>query len=215
MNNYVTIDMVLEGGGIEIDQSGHLLTTKNCLLNNNRNPHMTKVDIENFFFEQLGAKKVLWLESGTLEGDDTDSHIDTLARFAPNKTIIYQGCQDQNDSHYDEMLQMKCELKAMRTYDNQPFRLLELPWPDSQFNANGDRLPATYANFLIINGAVLLPIYKVVQDTVAKTIIQRAFPEHKIISINCRPIIEQFGSLHCLTMQLPQGFLSKENAYDD
>jgi agmatine/peptidylarginine deiminase len=215
INNHITIDMVLEGGGIEVDQCGHLLTTENCLLNQNRNPQMTQADIEAYFFKQFGVKKVLWLQHGKLEGDDTDCHIDTLARFAPEQTIIYQGCLDQSDSHYDEMLQMKCQLKAMRTLKNQPFRLLELPWPESQFNSDGQRLPATYANFLIINGAVLVPSYGVGQDRLAAKVVQQAFPKHEILLINCRPIIEQCGSLHCLTMQFPQGFLPRENVHVD
>ncbi|WP_444997296.1 agmatine deiminase family protein [Aliikangiella sp. IMCC44359] len=208
INNWRNIDVVLEGGSIDIDEQGHLLTTKRCLLNANRNQNITQAIMEAMLKTQLGAKKILWLNYGALEGDDTDSHIDTLARFAPNQTIIYQGCDDENYRYYVELERMKQALSNMRSLKEEPFKLLELPWPDAQFNINGERLPATYANFLIINDAVLVPSYGVVQDKSARDVIQLAFPEREIIAINCRPIIEQFGSLHCLTMQLPQGFFS-------
>jgi len=206
--SHIDVEVVLEGGGIEIDEKGHLLTTKRCLLNNNRNKGMTQAKIEALFAVNFGAKKILWLDDGALEGDDTDSHIDTLARFAPHQTIIYQACDDQSDCHYVELHKMAQALQEMRTLDGDHFNLMKLPMPDAQFNAAGDRLPATYANFLIINGAVLMPVYGVRQDKQAQTILNSAFPNHQIIAINCREIIEQFGSLHCLTMQLPQGFLA-------
>ncbi|WP_111980072.1 agmatine deiminase family protein [Algibacillus agarilyticus] len=203
------VNMVLEGGAIEIDEQGHLLTTKACLLNKNRNPTLSQENIENILTEKLGAKKILWVNAGALEGDDTDSHIDTLARFAPEQIIVFQGCQDETDPHFAEIDAMKRSLESFTTLKNEPFILFELPWPDAQFSAEGDRLPATYANFLIINGAVLMPTYGVPQDRKAQIVLHMAFPEYEIIPINCRQIIEQYGSLHCLTMQLPLGFLPK------
>lgn len=211
VHNNASFDFVLEGGAIEINEDGDLLTTSACLLNANRNPTESAKDIEQKLCQWLGAKRVLWLEHGHLEGDDTDSHIDTLARFAPNKVIVYQGCQDTKDSHYQELQAMKKALQSLSQQDGQPFRLFELPWPDAQFNNDNQRLPATYANFLIINSAVLLPVYGVTQDEQAIDVCQKAFPEHDIVAVNSRLIIEQFGSLHCLTMQLPKGFLDLES----
>ena len=208
------VNIVLEGGGIDVDEQGHLLTTKHCLLNQNRNPDMSEHAVEQMLQHYFGVKKVLWLRHGALQGDDTDSHIDTLARFAPAQTIVYQACQDKTDSHFVDLENMKKELMAMRSIDGQKFSLLALPWPDAQYNAQGDRLPATYANFLVINKVVIVPSYGVSQDKLAQKVIQQAFPCHLIIGVNCRAIIEQFGSLHCLTMQLPQGFLLKENIHE-
>ncbi|WP_413663378.1 agmatine/peptidylarginine deiminase [Microbulbifer sp. CNSA002] len=206
--NWRKIDVVLEGGAIDIDEKGNLLTTERCLLNKNRNHRMTRADIEGLLKTELGAKNILWLDHGALEGDDTDSHIDTLARFAPGQTIVYQGCNESGYRFFDELEKMKQSLVQMRSLDGKPFNLLELPWPSGQANASGERLPATYANFLIINDAVLAPVYDVEEDTEALQTLQMAFPEHQIVAVNCRPIIEQFGSLHCLTMQLPKNLLA-------
>ncbi|MCU4674921.1 agmatine deiminase family protein [Catenovulum sp. 2E275] len=203
-----TINLVLEGGGIESDGNGCLMATTECLLNPNRNPDFSQAELETLLLTRFGLQKILWLEHGALDGDDTDAHIDTLARFAPDNCIVYQACTDQNDSHFASLNAMKTQLQTFTNLDNQAFKLVELPWPDAQFSAEGDRLPATYANFLVINQAVLVPIYGVKQDQIALEQMQVAFPQHQIIGINCRPIIEQYGSLHCITMQLPQGFLS-------
>ena len=202
-----TVNMVLEGGGIESDGQGTLLTTSICLLNNNRNPDMTQADIEALLSEKLGIEHFLWLNHGHLEGDDTDSHIDTLVRLAPNNTLVYVQRDDAEDSHYTELNLMQNELQALRNKDNQAFNLVPLPWPSAKFDANGDRLPATYANFLIINGAVLVPTYRDEQDQRALAQVAKAYPEHTIIGVDCLPLIHQFGSLHCISMQLPTGFL--------
>ena len=204
-------EFVLEGGAIESDGNGALLTTRNCLLNPNRNPDYSEQQIEAFLKQKLGVEKILWLEHGALEGDDTDAHIDTLARFAPGNKIIFQSCDDTSDSHFDELKKMQSELAQFTNSQNETYELIALPWPEAQFNSHHERLPATYANFLIINQAVLLPVYGVPQDSIAEAVMQTAFPKHKIIGINCRVIIEQFGSLHCLTMQLPEGFLREKN----
>ncbi|WP_096086851.1 agmatine deiminase family protein [Agaribacterium haliotis] len=200
--------MVLEGGAIEVDGQGHLLTTAKCLLNKNRNPGLSREQIEQQLNAAFATDTVLWLEHGALAGDDTDAHIDTLARFAPNNTIVYVRCDDEQDSHYDELKQMQAELEALRNRDGEPFSLVPLPWPKACFNEHGERLPATYANFLVINGAVLMPAYgQPERDQQAAQQLQKAFPEHDIIAIDCLALIRQFGSLHCISMQLPKGFL--------
>ncbi len=199
--------LVLEGGSIESDGRGTLLTTSRCLLHPNRNPELSRIQIEDTLRRTLGAQRVLWLENGHLIGDDTDAHIDTLARLAPKDTIVHLACDDVTDEHYLPLARMAEELAAFRTASNTPYRLLPLPWPRSCFDEQGRRLPATYANFLIINKAVLVPTYGVPQDKAALKVIGEAFPHRQIIGINCSEIIRQGGSLHCLTMQLPQGVL--------
>ncbi|MCB0571570.1 MAG: agmatine deiminase family protein, partial [Phaeodactylibacter sp.] len=195
--------MVLEGGGIESDGQGTILTTAECLLSPNRNPHLSQADIERQLSEWLGATHILWLHHGYLAGDDTDSHIDTLARLCPNDTIAYVRCGDPDDEHYAALQLMENELRAMRTKAGAPFRLTPLPWPQACYAADGFRLPATYANFLVINGAVLVPTYGAPQDDEALEIIGNCFPGRAVIGINCRMLIEQHGSLHCITMQYP------------
>jgi agmatine deiminase len=204
----ITQGLILEGGSIESDGAGTLLTTSQCLLSPNRNPQLDKEQLENILRQQLGSKHVLWLDYGYLAGDDTDSHIDTLARLCPNDTIVYTACDDPNDEHFAELHQMEEQLKKFTTIAGKPFNLCPLPWPQAQFAESGERLPATYANFLIINGAVLVPIYADPADTTALELIAEVFPDHEIIAINCNPVIVQHGSLHCLTMQLAQGVLA-------
>lgn len=206
---YQAIDLIIEGGGIEVDTEGHLLTTEQCLLNPNRNPTLNRQQIEAELNSRLGCKKVLWLKHGYLAGDDTDSHIDTLARFAPNNTVCYVQCTDEDDEHFIELNKMEQELKALRTINEDAFNLVPLPIPNPCFDDEGERLPATYANFLVINGAVLFPTYRQpTLDKQASLQIQQAFPKHEIIAIDCLPLIQQFGSLHCISMQLPKGFLA-------
>lgn len=206
---YKAVDLVLEGGGIEVDDQGHLLTTEQCLLNPNRNSELSRNKIELELKQRLGSKKVLWLKHGYLAGDDTDSHIDTLARFAPNNTITYVQCSDKSDDHFYELNKMEQELQALRTCDGQTFTLIPLPMPAACFDQEGERLPATYANFLIINGAILFPTYRQEEtDKFALAQIQKAFPQYDIIDVDCLPLIQQLGSLHCISMQLPQGFLA-------
>ncbi len=201
------IDLVLEGGSIDSDGHGRLLTTEACLLSPQRNPQLGKAAIEQALRKHLGAHDILWLKHGALAGDDTDSHIDTLARFCDPHTIAHVSCDDPADEHYAELQAMQAELQALRDANGQPYRLLPLPLPAARFNADGKRLPATYANFLIINGAVLMPAYSDPQDSVARQRLQTGFPDRAIIAIDARPLIEQFGSLHCVTMQLPAGVL--------
>ncbi|TMP63627.1 agmatine deiminase [Pseudoalteromonas sp. S1610] len=207
-NQYQALDMVLEGGGIEINEHGVLLTTSECLLNRNRNPNLTPSDIEVLLKAHLGATRFLWVDHGYLAGDDTDSHIDTLVRFAPNNTLVYVKCDDESDEHFSALDAMEKQLKSFKTADNTPYKLIELPWPKAVYDDENTRLPATYANYLIINNTVLVPTYDDASDQHALTQVQKAYPEHTIIGVNCLPIIEQFGSLHCITMQLPRGFLA-------
>ncbi|QJQ98688.1 agmatine deiminase family protein [Halomonas sp. PGE1] len=201
--------LVLEGGALESDGAGTLLTTEACLLNPNRNPGLDRAAVEAWLHEDFGVTRVLWLAHGHLEGDDTDSHVDTLARFCDPATIAYVRCDDESDPHYPALAAMEAELKALRRRDGEPYRLVPLPWPSPCFDpVDGHRLPATYANFLIINGAVLVPTYGDAADTRALTALAGAFPGRDIIPIDCLSVIRQHGSLHCLTMQLPQGSLA-------
>ena len=207
--NLNTIGMILEGGSIESDGLGTILTTAECLLSPNRNPQLNKSEIEQALASLVGAKRILWLDHGFLAGDDTDSHIDTLARICPNNTIIYQACDIPLDEHFGPMKLMEQELKTFTAPDGSPYRLIPLPWPKPRFDEQAHRLPATYANFLIINNAVLAPTYRDPEnDQTALERIGQAFPGREIIGIDCLPLLEQHGSLHCVTMQLPQGVLA-------
>ncbi len=197
--------LALEGGGIESDGKGTLLTTAECLLSPNRNPHLSKKQIEQKLKRLFGVKRILWLNNGYLAGDDTDSHIDTLARFCDENTIAYVHCTDPNDEHFEALKAMEDELKAFYTEGGMPYNLVALPMSDAIFDEDGQRLPATYANFLIINGAVLVPTYGVPQDSEALEILRGCFPDREIIGLDCRPLIYQHGSLHCVTMQYPEG----------
>jgi len=201
---------VLEGGSIESDGKGTLLTTVECLGSLNRNEYLVKEQLEYHLKEIFGLKRILWLENGYLAGDDTDSHIDTLARFCSENTIAYVQCTDETDEHYDELKAMEEELKAFTQENGEPYILIPLPMAD-KVEWEGERLPATYANFLIINGAVLLPYYHSPKDKEAKKALQKAFPDREIIGINCLPLIKQHGSLHCVTMQYPKGTIKIDN----
>ncbi len=202
-----TVDMILEGGSIEVDGSGTLLTTEQCLLTPTRNPGMSRQQIEKHLSELLGLKHILWLKHGHLEGDDTDSHIDTLARYCDTQTIAYVACDDPKDAHYHDLKAMESELKQFTAANGEPYRLVPLPWPTARFDEDGRRLPATYANFLIINDAVLVPTYRDPADRLALERLKSCFPDREIVGIDCLPLIYQNGSLHCVTMQLPAGIL--------
>ena len=198
------LGFVLEGGSIESDGAGTILTTRECLLSPNRNGDLTRREIGRKLKSVFGAQRVLWLDHGALAGDDTDSHIDTLARLAPDNTIIYVGCDDPADEHFAELRAMRSDLRAMRSASGEPFNLVELPLPDAIYDDEGNRLPATYANFLIVNNGVLVPVYnQPKKDRLACQIIRVAFPGHEIVPVDCRALIQQHGSLHCATMQFP------------
>jgi agmatine deiminase len=198
-----SINFVLEGGAIESTGDGVLMTTSACLLEKNRNPRLTKKTIETKLIQFFGLKKVLWLDHGYLAGDDTDSHIDTLARFVSNDTIVYQSCDDESDEHFNELKKMEEQLKRFKTLSGKSFKLIPLPWIEAKYDGE-DRLPATYANFLIINGAVLVPTYNDKNDNKALEVFKKLFPKRDIIGIDCSTLISQHGSLHCVTMQYPK-----------
>lgn len=202
-----TKNLILEGGSIESNGAGILLTNTQCLLENNRNPSYTKRQLNKKLKKYLGVQEILWLNSGYLSGDDTDSHIDTLARFVDKKTIVYVGCLDKTDEHYFSLLAMKKELQNLRTLENKPFKLIELPFVNAKYY-EGERLPATYANFLFLNKTLLLPIYQDSNDALAIEVLQSACPNHKVIPIDCSVLIRQHGSLHCISMQFPKGTLN-------
>lgn len=200
----ISSDFILEGGSIESDGKGTILTTSACLLSKNRNEHLSKQQIEQILKKDFGCHRILWLENGYLAGDDTDSHIDTLARFCDENTIAYVGCNNPIDEHFNALQKMKAELQSFKNFEGKPYKLVELPFPDACFDDEGNRLPATYANFTIINEAVLVPVYGLSQDKPALEILAGCFPGKEIIAINCRILIEQHGSLHCVTMQYPE-----------
>jgi len=202
-----TAPFELEGGAIETDGLGTLLTTRANIYSGTRNSNLSQNSIEGELKLLLGVDRILMLSHGHLSGDDTDSHIDTLARFCNEHTIAYVGCDDPTDEHYAELKMMEDELKALRDRDGNPYRLFALPWPKPKFNELGDRLPATYANFLICNQAVLVPTYDDPADETALGIMRLIFPKHEIVAVPCLPLILQYGSLHCMTMQLPIGSL--------
>ncbi|WP_018403019.1 agmatine deiminase family protein [Marinobacter gelidimuriae] len=204
-----SVEFILEGGAIDTDGEGTLLTTSECLLSPSRNPDYSRSAMETLFGQLLGIRRVLWLNHGYLAGDDTDSHIDTLARFCALDHICYVACPDESDEHYGALSAMAEGLREFRQASGEPYRLTPLPWPDAILDEKGQRLPATYANFLIINGAVLLPVYDVPQDAAAIATLQNLFPDREIIAIPCRPLLQQGGSLHCVTMQLPAGVMTK------
>jgi len=202
------IDFVLEGGSIDCDGNGTLLTTSSCLLSNSRNPKYSKEEINNFLQSTLSIKKVLWLNEGYLAGDDTDCHIDVLARFANKNTIVYMKCEDENDEHYASSQAMENQLKTFCNYEGKPYLLTPLPFPKAKYDKENRRLAASYANFLIINNAVLVPTYNDSNDDIALNIMRNLFVDRKVIGISCEAALEQNGSLHCLTMQLPAGIIN-------
>lgn len=203
------LDFVLEGGAIESDGYGTIMTTSSCLLAPNRNDSMTCADIEKQLLAFFNAKRVLWIHHGYLAGDDTDGHVDTLARLCPDNTIAYVQCSDPDDEHFAELKMMEDELKAFRTFSGESYNLIPLPMPDAVYGEDGERLPATYANFLIMNTggkkAVIYPTYSQKDnDRIAKEQLSRAFPDYELVGVECSTLIKQHGSLHCCTMQYPK-----------
>lgn len=202
------IDWALEGGGIEGDGIDTVLSTTRCLAQ--RHPHLPRNELVKRLSLHLNVGRVHLLEYGYLEGDDTDAHIDTLARFAAEDHIVYQGCDDRDDANFDELQKMAQELSMLRRADGPHYRVTALPWAGRIHNAEGRRLAASYANFLIVNGAVLVPAYgDGACDARAAETLQSVFPAHEIVPVPCRALIEQNGSLHCATMQLPRGVLAE------
>ena len=189
-------DFVLEGGSIESDGKGTVFTTSCCLLAPHRNQPLSRQEIEERLKEMLRADRIVWIDYGQLTGDDTDGHIDTLVRTAPDDTLVYVGCDDKEDEQYDELHRMEEQLATLRTDDGRPYRLLKAMYED------GERLPATYANFIIINDAVIYPTYKQPEnDEEARRVIAEAFPYRELIGIDSSVVVRQHGSLHCCSMQ--------------
>ena len=197
-------DFVLEGGSIESDGRGTVLTTSVCLMAPHRNQPMTQAEVETVLKERLCARKIVWFDYGQLIGDDTDGHIDTIVRLCPDNTLRYVGCDDENDPQYADLKALENQLQQATDADGRPYRLLKLPMPDALYD-DDDRLPATYANFLIINGAVIVPTYnQEANDARALELVAEAFPGYDIIGIDSQTIVRQHGSIHCLTMQYPE-----------
>lgn len=201
-------DLVLEGGSIESDGNGAIMTTTCCLTAPNRNDGLTREQLEEELLHRLGGDKMLWVNHGSLIGDDTDGHIDTLARFAPGGIILYTGCDNPEDEHYIPLMQMEQDLRRLTDTDGKPYHLIKLPLPEA-IEDEISRLPATYANFLVMNHQVLVPLYGQDKcDIQASQLIGEAFPGRQIKGVDCRALIRQHGSLHCATMQLPKGSIN-------
>lgn len=199
------VDFILEGGSVESDGRDTIMTTRQCLLNPNRNKDLSKHAIERQLGLSFGATRVFWIDQANLPGDDTDAHIDTLARFCSADTIAYTASEDETHAQYDSLKNMEIQLQALRTRANTPYRLVPLPLPTAIFDEDGRQLPANYSNFLIINQAVMVPVYGDPMDAVALERLAGCFPAHKIIPTPCRPLVHQYGSLHCMSMQFPAG----------
>lgn len=197
-----SIDFILEGGAIESNGKGTLLITSECVFNPNRNAALSREQSLDILKEAFGVSNILSLEHGYLSGDDTDSHIDTLARFVDAETIVYLRCEDKEDEHFEALEKMETELKAFRDQDGKAFTLVPLPFTRAIYDED-ERLPATYANFLIMNKAVLVPVYNDANDQKALDTLQKVFPSREIVAVDCSTLIRQHGSLHCVTMQFP------------
>lgn len=206
----IGVDMrpyVLEGGSIDSDGCGTMLTTTECLCSINRNEYLSKEEIEDELKTAFGLDRILWLDYGAIIGDDTDSHVDTLARFCSVDTIAYVQCEDESDPHYPELKKMEEQLMIFRTTEGQPYKLIPLPLPEPLY-LDDYRLPASYANFLIVNGGVLLPGSGSALDEVARERLQEAFPGREVVIIDCKALLSGHGSLHCVTMNYPDGYLA-------
>jgi agmatine deiminase len=202
-----SIDFELEGGSIETDGCGSLLTTEHCLLDSNRNKSYSREQVEQFVLQQLGLQRVLWISEGALLGDDTDSHIDNLVRFCSEDSIAYLSCSRREDVHYEPLRRMEEQVLQLRRPDGTPYHTYAIELPEPQFDEEGARLPASYVNFLILNGSVLVPVFGCAQDAQALNTLQQCFPGKRIVPVPGGNLIRQFGGPHCATMQLPVGTL--------
>lgn len=199
---------ILEGGSVDTDGEGTILTTTRCLCSPNRNGYLSKKEADEELRKRLGAEHILFLDYGALMGDDTDSHIDTLARMAPENIILFTGCREVDDPQFEELLKMRAQLSMFRNKEGNPYNLVELPLPSPIYDENGERLPATYANYLVTEKVIFMPTYNQPEkDELAMQTVKIAFPYHKVVGLDCRTLIKQHGSLHCATMQLPKGVL--------
>lgn len=199
---------VLEGGSIDTDGQGTLITTRECLCSLNRNEYLTQEEIEGELKQAFGLERVIWLEHGGIAGDDTDSHVDILARFCDADTIAYTPCEDESDENWPELHAMEQQLKTLKTLGGKPYKLVPLPLPDALY-LDDYRLPGSYANFLIINGAVLVPGSGSAKDEIVRERLQAVFQDRTVKIIDCRPLLSGHGGLHCVTMQFPEGWLAE------
>ncbi|MDH3640158.1 MAG: agmatine deiminase family protein [Gammaproteobacteria bacterium] len=208
-------DWILEGGSIDGDGDVTLLVTRAPLLSAGRNPGVSQTDVEAEFSRLFGVERVHWLDHGVLAGDDTDGHIDTLARFCDLSTIVYTTCTNRRDSQYADLHRMASQLKSFRQADGSPYRLVPLPLPTPKYHRNGRRLPANYANFLLTNGAVMVPLYNDPADRIALQTLGRCFPRREVIGIDSLPLVQEAGSVHCATMHLATGVLRTPTHRED
>lgn len=204
-----TVDYELEGGSIETDGRGTLLTTTHCLLDSNRNQDYQRAEVEKFVLEQLGLERVLWISEGALLGDDTDSHIDNLVRFCSADTLAYAACSRREDVHFEPLRKMAEQVRDLRQPDGSPYQLFPLELPQAQFDEDDKRLPGSYVNFLILNGSVIVPVFGCAEDARALNSLQQCFPGKKIVPVPGGNLIKQYGGPHCATMQLPLGTLKR------
>ncbi len=194
-------DFVLEGGSIDVNGKGALVTTESCLLNPNRNPDLTRPEIEKRLCETLGVKTIIWLGDG-IEGDDTDGHVDDLTRFVASNTVVTVVEEDESDANYEALDANLKRLEAIELEKHCPLEILKLPMP-STIKRDGQRLPASYANFYIANEIILLPVFGETNDAWAKSVLSEVFMERKVVPIDCRELIWGLGAFHCLTQQQP------------
>ncbi|MDR0780070.1 MAG: agmatine deiminase family protein [Pseudomonadales bacterium] len=202
-----TVNYELEGGSIETDGQGSLLTTAHCLLDSNRNQAYDKPAVEHFVLKQLGLAQIQWITQGALLGDDTDSHIDNLVRYCAEDTIAYLACSREDDVHYPALKAMAAQVLALRQPDGRPYRCVPIELPQACFSEAGTRLPASYVNFLIVNEVVLVPVFDCPQDAQALAALGGCFPGRQLLPVPGGNLIRQFGGPHCATMQLPRGSL--------
>jgi agmatine deiminase len=205
----VDTGVVMEGGSVDVNGAGCVLTTRQCLLSPMRNPSLSEAEIEAALAAYLGTPRVLWLDTG-LEGDHTDGHIDTITRFTDAQTIVTVTCEDRGDANYDATALNLERLRAFSDANGQPFRIVELPLPRMRAEFGGDRLPLTYANFYVVNGAVIVPLYGDANDARALDILGPLFPGREVLGVMARHLITGGGAFHCVTQQQPAGVVTRE-----
>lgn len=205
VTHYESINWALEGGAIETDGQGTLLVKEHVIFNKKNNIYLSKIDIENQLKNLFGVNNLIWIENGRVS--ENNNYIDELVRFCPNNTVVYTACDDDKDKYYDGLKKMEIELGNIKNAKGEPYRLLPLPWPGAIFNDEDERLSVSYASFLIVNEAVLVPIYNALSDEDALEVIFQAFPGFDILGIPCEALAEQGGNLHRIIVGLPEGVL--------
>ncbi|HSG65758.1 MAG TPA: agmatine deiminase family protein [Gammaproteobacteria bacterium] len=197
----VAHSMILEGGSIDVDGAGTLLTTEQCLLNSNRNPGLSRETIESCLREAFGVDQIVWLGAG-IEGDDTDGHIDEITRFTAPRTVVTAVEQNRDDPNFEPLAANRRLLEDLRLDGGAPLEILDLPMPEP-LHYRGERLPASYANFYVANETVLIPTFGVAADAAARAVLTDCFPGRRVVAIDCRHLVVGLGGLHCLTQQIP------------